>query len=53
MSGIYFGILRRIERTRYDVFSRVIRVPRWRRALLALRLWVASLFAPLRSSRRR
>jgi hypothetical protein len=30
------------------VFSRVIRVPRWRRALMALRLWVASLFAPLR-----
>lgn len=53
MSGIYFGILRRIERSRYDVFSRVIRVPRWRRAVLALRLWVASLFAPLRPSPRR
>jgi phytoene synthase len=48
MGAIYFGILRRIERARYDVFSRVIRVPRWRRALMALRLWVASLFAPLR-----
>jgi len=45
MGAIYLGILRRIERARYDVFSRVIRVPRWRRALMALRLWVASLFA--------
>jgi phytoene synthase len=53
MGAIYFGILRRIERARYDVFSRVIRVPRWRRALMALRLWVASLFAPLRLFERR
>ena len=48
MGAIYFGILRRIERARYDVFSRVIRVPRWRRAMMALRLWLVSLFAPLR-----
>ena len=53
MGAIYFGILRRIERARYDVFSRVIRVPRWRRATMALRLWLASLFAPLRPFRRR
>ena len=53
MGAIYFGILRRIERAKYDVFSRVIRVPRWRRALLALQLWVASLFAPLRLFGRR
>jgi phytoene synthase len=53
MGAIYFGILRRIERSRYDVFTRVIRVPRWRRATMALRLWLASLFAPLRPFRRR
>jgi phytoene synthase len=53
MGAIYFGVLRRIERARYDVFSRVIRVPRWRRALMALRLWVGSLFAPLVRRRRR
>jgi phytoene synthase len=45
MGTIYFAILRRIERRRYDVFSEVVRVPRWRRALLALRLWVRSLIA--------
>ena len=39
MGGIYFGILRRIERSGYDVFSRRIRVPRPARALIALRLW--------------
>jgi phytoene synthase len=48
MGAIYFGILRRIERARYDVFSSVIRVPRWRRAMMALQLWVGSLFPPLR-----
>jgi 15-cis-phytoene synthase len=53
MGAIYLGILRRIERARYDVFKRVIRVPRWRRALMALRLWAASLFAPFRLLRRR
>ena len=39
MAGIYFGILRRIERSGYDVFSRRIRVPRPHRALVALRIW--------------
>jgi phytoene synthase len=39
MGGIYFGILRRIERSGYDVFSRRIRVPRPYRALIALRIW--------------
>ena len=43
MGGIYFGILRRIERSGYDVFSRRIRVPRPARALIALRLWVRTL----------
>ena len=39
MGGIYFEILRRIERAGYDVFTRRIRVPRPRRALIALRIW--------------
>jgi phytoene synthase len=39
MGGIYFEILRRIERSGYDVFSRRVRVPRPYRALIALRIW--------------
>jgi phytoene synthase len=39
MGGIYFAILRRIERSGYDVFRRRIRVPRPARALIALRIW--------------
>lgn len=40
MGAIYFAILQRIERAHYDVFSRVIRIPRPRRALIALRTWL-------------
>ena len=40
MGGIYFEILRRIERKGYDVFSERIRVPRPQRAVIALRLWI-------------
>ena len=39
MGAIYLEILRRIERANYDVFSRRLRVPRPRRALIALRIW--------------
>ena len=39
MGAIYFGILTRIEAADYDVFSRVIRIPRPRRALIALVTW--------------
>ena len=39
MGAIYFEILRRIERSGYDVFSRRIRVPRPWRALIAARLF--------------
>ena len=46
MAGIYFEILRRIERSGYDVFSRRIRVPRPRRAVIALRTWARTLLAP-------
>ena len=43
MGGIYFEILRRIERNGYDVFSARIRVPRPQRALIALRLWIKAM----------
>jgi phytoene/squalene synthetase len=43
MGGIYFEILRRIERNGYDVFSARIRVPRPRRAVIALRIWLRAL----------
>ncbi|HEX4565427.1 MAG TPA: presqualene diphosphate synthase HpnD [Vicinamibacterales bacterium] len=39
MGAIYRGILTRIERADYDVFTRVIRVPRPQRALIAFGLW--------------
>jgi 15-cis-phytoene synthase len=39
MAAIYFEILRSIERANYDVFSRVIRVPRPRRAVIAATTW--------------
>jgi 15-cis-phytoene synthase len=43
MGAIYFEILRRIERSGYDVFSRRIRVPRPHRAVIALRVWLRAL----------
>jgi phytoene synthase len=43
MGGIYFEILRRIERAGYDVFSRRIRVPRPYRAIIALRIWARTM----------
>jgi 15-cis-phytoene synthase len=43
MAGIYFEILRRIERKGYDVFSARVRVPRPQRAVIALRLWLKAL----------
>jgi phytoene synthase len=43
MGGIYFAILTRIERTGYDVFAQVVRIPRPRRALIALRIWARTL----------
>jgi phytoene synthase len=45
MGGIYYGILQRIERAQYDVFSQRIRVPRPHRALIALRIWMATLLS--------
>jgi phytoene synthase len=43
MGAIYGGILTRIERADYDVFSRVIRVPRPNRALIAAGIWSRTL----------
>jgi phytoene synthase len=45
MGGIYFEILRRIERSGYDVFSSRIRVPRPQRAVIALRLWAKAILS--------
>jgi 15-cis-phytoene synthase len=39
MGAIYRSILERIERSDYDVFSRVVRIPRPRRALIAATTW--------------
>lgn len=41
MGAIYQEILRRIEGRGYDVFGERIRVPRPRRAMIALRLWLS------------
>lgn len=40
MGAIYFSILEKIESNDYDVFSGVIRIPRPRRALIALKTWL-------------
>ena len=40
MAAIYFDLLRSIERAKFDVFSRPIRVSRPRQALIAARTWL-------------
>lgn len=40
MAAIYFAILTRIEARGYDVFSEVVRIPRPRRALIAVQTWL-------------
>jgi 15-cis-phytoene synthase len=45
MGSIYRAILDRIEAEQYDVFSRVIRISRPRRALIAARIWAGSLLS--------
>ena len=42
MGGIYFAILERVEQRGYDVFSDVIRVPKYTRARIALAIWARS-----------
>jgi phytoene synthase len=43
MGAIYYEILQSVERTEYDVFSRIIRVPRPRRAVIAASTWARAL----------
>jgi phytoene synthase len=45
MGAIYRGILARIERADYDVFSRVARVPRPQRAVIAAVTWARTMLA--------
>ena len=43
MGAIYMAILDRIERRRYDVFTEVVRVPRPRRAQIAVSVWARTM----------
>jgi phytoene synthase len=47
MSAVYQEILRRVERSDYDVFSQVIRVPRRARARIALVTWAKTMAVSL------
>lgn len=49
MKAIYFEILLRIRRSRYDVFSRRITVPRPRRAVIAAATWAKTMMKAQRS----
>jgi phytoene synthase len=46
MGAIYRALLRRIERNGYDVFSRVVRIPRPRRAVIAAATWARTVLLP-------
>jgi 15-cis-phytoene synthase len=46
MGAVYREILRRIERGGYDVFTRVIRVPRPARAIIAITTWIKTIARP-------
>lgn len=41
MTGTYRGLLAEIERRGFDVFTRRVRVPRWRKGLLLVEGWAA------------
>jgi len=43
MGAIYRGILNRIERADYDVFSGVVRIPRPQRAIIAAATWARTM----------
>jgi phytoene synthase len=43
MGAVYLEILRRIERSGYDVLSRVVRVPRPARAVIAVATWMKTI----------
>ena len=46
MGAIYRALLGRIERSGYDVFSRVVRIPRPRRAVIAAATWARTALLP-------
>jgi phytoene synthase len=46
MAAIYRGLLDRIERRDYDVFSEVVRIPRPRRAVIAAVTWARTILRP-------
>jgi phytoene synthase len=46
MAAIYRGLLDRIERRDYDVFSEVVRIPRPRRAVIAAVTWARTVLRP-------
>ena len=46
MAAIYRGVLDGIERRNYDVFTEVVRIPRPKRAVIALATWIRTLVAP-------
>ena len=46
MGAIYRAILTEIERAEYDVFSRVVRIPRRRRAAIAAVTWARTMLRP-------
>lgn len=46
MAAIYRGLLDRIERRDYDVFSEVVRIPRPRRAVIAAATWARTFLRP-------
>ena len=43
MGAIYAALLRRIERSGFAVFGEPLRLPRWQKALIALRTWCATM----------
>lgn len=47
MGAVYQEILRRVERSGYDVFSQVIRVPRPARAVIAITTWIKTVAVSL------
>ena len=46
MGAIYQGLLDRIERRDYDVFSEIVRIPRPRRAVIAIITWARTVLRP-------
>jgi phytoene synthase len=46
MGAVYRAILSEIERSDYDVFTRVVRIPRPRRAAIAAKIWARTVLRP-------